>query len=125
MQAREHSSRKICLRLWEDMWNSLDFRCESQVLEQIPQKMHCSKLYSKMVHKKKLAVPAWNGALTQSCKHDIERVKQTALHIMLGDSYGSYRNALETVSLESLDERRYKLCLKFTKKALRHEKHSK
>ena len=72
-----------------------------------------------------LAVPAWKDALTQSCKHDIERVKKTALHIMLGDSYGSYRNALENVSLESLDERGHKLCLKFAKKALRQEKHSK
>ena len=44
---------------------------------------------------------------------------------MLEESYGSYRNALESVSLESLDKRRPKLCLKFAKKALRHEKHTK
>jgi hypothetical protein len=58
-------------------------------------------------------------------RQDKERVQKTALHILLGESYGSYRNALESVSLESLDKRRQKLCLKFAKKALRHEKHTK
>ena len=72
-----------------------------------------------------LAVPAWNGALTQICRQDIERVQKMALHIMLRDSYGNYKNVLKIVSLESLDERRQKLCLKFAKKAVRHEKHSK
>ena len=71
-----------------------------------------------------LAAPAWNGALTQSDSQDIERVQKTALHIMLGDSYVNYRNALDIVGLESLHERREALCMKFAKKAVKHSKHS-
>ena len=83
-------------------------------------------VYTKQVRSVlELAVPAWNGALTQSNKQDIERVQKTALHIMLGESYGCYRDALEAVGLVSLDERRHKLSLKFAKKAAKHEKHSK
>ena len=63
-----------------------------------------------------LAVAAWNGAITQKEKIDIERVQKTALHIMLGGLYQSYGDALELVGLETLDARRQKLCLKFAKK---------
>jgi hypothetical protein len=72
-----------------------------------------------------LAVPAWNGALKQNDNQAIERVQKTALHIMLGESYVSYRNALGVVGLQSLEERRHKLCLKFATKAVKHDKHSK
>jgi hypothetical protein len=70
-----------------------------------------------------LAVPAWNGALNQTDKKDIERIQKTALHIMLGDSYQSYVNALDKDGLESLDDRRHKLCLKFARKSAAHPKH--
>ena len=69
------------------------------------------------------AVPAWNSALTEVEKVDIERVQKTALHIMLGDEYQDYRSALRTVGLEPLGDRRHKLCLKFVKKAAIHPKH--
>ena len=72
-----------------------------------------------------LAVPAWNGALTQADAKDIERVQKTALHIMLGGKYIDYRSALDTVGLESLVARREKLSLKFAKKAVKHPKHTK
>ena len=70
-----------------------------------------------------LAVPAWNAALSQTEKKDIERVQKTALHIMLADSYQSYATALVQVGLESLDFRRHKLCLKFARKSAAHPKH--
>ena len=70
-----------------------------------------------------LAVPAWNAALSQVEKKDIERIQKTALHIILGDSYHSYVNALDIVGLESLEARRHKLCLKFARKAAAHPKH--
>ena len=72
-----------------------------------------------------LAVPAWNGALTQGDVKDIERVQKTALHIMLGGNYNEYRSALDTVGLESLAARREKLSLKFAKKSVKHPKHTK
>ena len=71
-----------------------------------------------------LAVPAWHGALKQADTMEIERVQKAALHIVLGPQYISYRNALKTLNLTSLDSRREKLCLKFANKAVKDPKHS-
>ena len=70
-----------------------------------------------------LAVPAWHGAISQADKMDIERVQKAAFHIILGNEYLSYKNALHTLDLLSLDSRRDNLCLKFARKASRHPKH--
>ena len=56
-------------------------------------------------------------------KNDIERTQKGALHIILGDQYGDYRNALNLTNLESLEMRRTKLCVKFAKKAEKDVKH--
>ena len=71
-----------------------------------------------------LAVPAWNGAITQEDRLDIERVQKAALHIIMGDSYVSYRTALQSCNLTSLESRRDKLCVKFARRAVKHPKHS-
>ena len=52
-----------------------------------------------------------------------ERVQKVALHIILGQKYENYKNALELTNLETLEERRDKLCLKFAKKAEKNVKH--
>ena len=70
-----------------------------------------------------LAVPAWHGAITTEDRQDIERVQKVALHIILGDQYISYRNALNVTNLVTLDARRDKLCLNFAKKAEKNIKH--
>ena len=69
-----------------------------------------------------LAVPAWHGAITQAERMDIERVQKAALHIVLGQEYISYKNALKHLNLDSLEKRREKLCLKFGEKAEKHSK---
>ena len=61
--------------------------------------------------------PVWHGAITNVERQDIERTQKGALHIILGDQYGDYRNALQMTNLESLEDRRTKLCTKFAKKA--------
>ena len=71
------------------------------------------------------AAPAWHGAITMSDKLDIERVQKVGLHIILGDNYMSYRNALEVTNLETLETRRNRLCLKFGKKAEKNGKFKK
>ena len=68
-------------------------------------------------------MPAWHGAITTVERQHIERVQKVGLHIILGDQYESYKNALKTTNLESLETRREKLCLKFGKKAERNAKH--
>ena len=69
-----------------------------------------------------LAVPAWQGSITNSEKQDLERTQKSACHIILGESYLSYSNALKTLNLDTLESRRVKLTLNF---ALRAEKHPK
>ena len=54
--------------------------------------------------------------------YKIERVQKCALLIILGDKYESYKNALLTTHLETLEKRREILTLKFAKKAIKHKK---
>ena len=70
-----------------------------------------------------MAVPVWHPALTLEESTQIERVQRCALYIILGENYENYTNALEILELETLKERRFKLCEKFAKKALKHEKY--
>ena len=69
-----------------------------------------------------LAVPAWQGGISQAEKTDLERVQKTACHIILGDAYFYYKNAIKSLNLDSLEDRRNKLTLKF---ALKSEKNLK
>ena len=64
----------------------------------------------------------WHSSLTQRCKNMLERVQKSALRVILGEQYCNYKNALEVLKLQSLDERRESLCLKFAKKCLQLEK---
>ena len=68
----------------------------------------------------KVAVPVWQPALTNHDRAQIERVQKTALSIILGKNYGSYRNALDILEMDTLEERRKSLCLKFALKASVH-----
>ena len=80
-------------------------------------------VYAKQVRSVlELAVPAWHCSLTQAETKDIERVQKSALHIVLGNEYTSYRHALDVVKLETLEQRRVKLSLKFGLKAEKHKK---
>ena len=54
---------------------------------------------------------------------NLERVQKMALHIILGDNYHNYQNALQITELETLETRRRKICLKFARKAESNKKH--
>ena len=69
------------------------------------------------------AAPVLNGAITDNEILEIERVQKIALHIILGDQYVTYRNALTKTNLETLENRRAKLCLNFARRAENHTKH--
>ena len=71
-----------------------------------------------------LAVPVWNPGLTIEEIKQIERVQKTAFYIILGGKYLNYELALEALGCLTLKERRENICLKFAKKALKHEKFS-
>ena len=42
--------------------------------------------------------------------------------MILGDRYRGYEDALRIIKLDSLEERRLKICLKFAQQCLRNEK---
>ena len=74
-------------------------------------------IYTKQIRSLlELAVPAWQGAITQGERIEIERVQKCALRIILGEGYESYKIALGEFNLEDLESRRMKLSLKFAKK---------
>ena len=64
-----------------------------------------------------LAAPAWHGAITMEERTKIERIQKSAAHIILGEDYLSYRCALKALNLDSLENRRDKLCFNFGRKA--------
>ena len=68
-------------------------------------------------------VPAWQGAVTVQEKQDIERVQKVALRIIFGDQYDTYGTALKLAGLDTLENRRNKICLRFAIKAEKHSKH--
>ena len=53
---------------------------------------------------------------------DIERVQKSALKLILAEKYKTYKNALNILELESLEDRRKVLCLEFAKKCLNNAK---
>ena len=71
------------------------------------------------------AVVVWHPSLRGDDRVRIERVQKSALCIILGETYHSFRSALKQAKLESLFSRRNKLCKKFAKKSLKKSKFSK
>ena len=70
------------------------------------------------------AVAAWNPGLNKAQISQLERVQKCALAIILEENYVSYSNALKTLKMQTLAERRQTLCLKFARKSLKHAKYS-
>jgi hypothetical protein len=58
----------------------------------------------------------WHSSLTEENTTDIERIQKSALRIILGQKYMSYEHALQVLSMQSLAERRQKLCIEFAQR---------
>ena len=71
-----------------------------------------------------LAVAVWTPGLTKAESNQIERVQKCALHVIVGDSYESYNQAIDILGVEKLSDRRSKLCLNFAKRLEKHPKYS-
>ena len=59
----------------------------------------------------------WSGSVTKSDSLKIERSQKTAFHIILGEKYSTYTEAMEVLNLTSLSEGRIDLCTKLAMKA--------
>ena len=68
------------------------------------------------------AAVVWHPGLTAINCLNIERVQKACLAIILGKSYISYTNALQLTTLESLENRRESLCLKFARSTIKNPK---
>ena len=64
----------------------------------------------------------WHSSLTAENKNDLERVQKTALKIILGQKFKSYKNALNILNLTTLEERREHLCKTFAIRSANHPK---
>ena len=64
----------------------------------------------------------WHSSLTEENVNSLERVQKSAIKIIMGEKYQSYKKSLNFLNLDTLKERREKLCIRFAKNALKNEK---
>ena len=63
----------------------------------------------------------WHSSLTEENALDLERVQKAAIRLILGERYETYEDGLLRANLESLKERREKLCKTFAIKCVKSE----
>ena len=79
-------------------------------------------VYTKQVRSiLEMAVPVWQAGLTNYESYQIERVQRSAFHIILGEGYANYQDALLKLNCDKLSDRRMKLCETFAKKLVKHK----
>ena len=66
----------------------------------------------------------WHYSLTEEERINIERVQKVACRLILQSEYLDYTHARKILQLETLENRRKMLCLKFAKKSSKHPKAS-
>ena len=64
----------------------------------------------------------WHSSLTQQNINDLERVRKSAMRIILGNEYVGYKRSLQRLEMDTLEDRRKKLCLNFAQKATKNPK---
>ena len=67
----------------------------------------------------------WHSSLTKENRQDLERVQKAALKVILRSEYKDYEEALKLTRLQSLDDRREMIGLRFVKNSLKNENFSK
>ena len=64
----------------------------------------------------------WHSSITEEEINNLVRVQRVACNVILKDSYEDYEQALKSLNLKKLSERRQDLCLRFAKKCLKVDK---
>ena len=67
----------------------------------------------------------WHSSLTKENREDLERVQKAALKVILKNDYQNYKDALKLTDLQSLDDRREAIGMKFAKNCLKNRNFSK
>ena len=64
------------------------------------------------------AAPVWHSSISVAESSKIERIQKRAVRIILGGDYNSYSDALESLNIPSMYQRREMLCSKFANNVL-------
>ena len=67
----------------------------------------------------------WHSSLTEENIVDLERVQKSAVKIIMGEKYKSYKKSLNTLEIEKFYDRREILCLNFARRCVKNEKSKK
>ena len=62
--------------------------------------------------------PIWTGGLSDIDSNKIEKTQKKVLKIILCDKYKEYESACELMKIDTLKERRQKICINFCKKGI-------
>ena len=84
---------------------------------------HLKHIYKTFVRSNlEFSSTVWHSSLTQTDRQDLERIQKAAVKIILRSDYTNYEQALNILNIESLDQRRETMALKFAKNSL-NDKH--
>ena len=64
----------------------------------------------------------WHSSLTLQNREDLVRVQKLAVRLILENQYKGYKKSLKMLEMETLNDRREELCLKFALKAVKNSK---
>ena len=82
--------------------------------------VHLWTMYCRSILKESSVV--WSSSLSEENKSDLERTQKSFAKLILKQSYTTYEEALLTLNLQTLEDRRNELSLKFAKKCLNNSK---
>ena len=86
---------------------------------------HLKQIYKTFVRSNlEFSSNVWHSSLTKENIQDLERVQKAALKVILGRDYFNYEDALKLTKMDSLEERRGLIGLKFAKNCLKNENFS-
>ena len=64
----------------------------------------------------------WGSSITEENKLDLERVQKNSCRIILGEKYVDYEHALKELFLDTLEERRKQIAIRFAENCKVNEK---
>ena len=87
---------------------------------------HLKQIYKTFVRSNlEFSSNVWHSSLTKENIQDLERVQKAALKVILGRDYFNYKDALKLTKMDSLEERRGLIGLKFARNCLKNQNFSK
>lgn len=108
----------ICSKAYDRIWMVRRLKYLGATNEELID-VYCKQVRSVL----ELAVAVWSPGLTASQINQIERVQKTVCCIILGVKYSDYTDALSTLTIATLSERRKDLLFNFAKKSYKSDKY--